>query len=117
METENLDELKTKWKALTASLESQFGEAPDLQSLIFLIGVQELGRGRQSFSKDEKQDLMHLATCRLLSQYGYYEFTGTDEDGWPHYKLTKNLPPMSLRDQDVLLKQAVIHYFEKRDVT
>ena len=117
MEISELEELKQKWNKLAASLESQFGEAPDLQALLFLIGVQELGRGRQNFSKDEKQDLMHIGTCRILSIYGYYEYTGMDDEGCPQYKLTKNLPAMSLRDQDILLKRAVIDYFEKRDLT
>jgi hypothetical protein len=117
MEAIQQEELRAKWKALTASMAVQFGDEPDLQTIIFLIGVQELGRGHNNFSKDEKQDLMHLATCRLLSQYGYYEFTGLDSDGWPHYKLVKGLPAMTLRDQDILLKQAVVHYFEKRDIT
>lgn len=97
---------------LTANLADRFGEQPDLQAVIFLIGVQELGRGPQKFSKDEKQDLMHIATCRLLSQFDYYELAGLDEEGWPHWKLLKPLPVLSLKEQDILLKQAVLLYFE-----
>jgi len=111
MEQQEILELKSKWEALTHSLADQFGEAPDLQALIFLIGVQELGKGPAKFSKDEKQDLMHIATCRLLSQYDYYELTGTDEDGWPHWELVKPLPSLSLKEQDILLKSAVLKYF------
>ena len=117
MELSELEILKKRWNELTTVLEAQFGDVPDLQVVLFLIGVQELGRGRQDFSKDEKQDLMHLATCRILSQYGYYEYTGMDKDGWPEYRLVKKLPAMSLREQDMLLKQAVIDYFEKKDIT
>jgi hypothetical protein len=112
MELQDLQELKLKWETLTRQLADQFGEEPDLQAIIFLIGIQELGRGPQKFSKDEKQDLMHIATCRLLSQYDYYELTGSDQDGWPHWKLVKPLPPLSLKEQDILLKQAVLNYFE-----
>jgi hypothetical protein len=117
MELSELELLKTRWNKLTASLEEQFGDVPDLQVVLFLIGVQELGKGRQVFSKDEKQDLMHLATCRVLSQYGYYEYTGLDDEGWPQYELIKKLPPMTLREQDILLKKAVLSYFEKQDLT
>ena len=34
-------ELKVKWLALAELLAKQFGEKPDLQTVIFLIGVQE----------------------------------------------------------------------------
>jgi len=117
MELSELELLKGQWNKLTANLEKQFGDVPDLQVVLFLIGVQELGRGRQEFSKVAKQDLMHLATCRVLSPYGFYEFTGKDEDGWPVYTLLKKLPPMSLREQDILLKKAVINYFEKQELS
>jgi hypothetical protein len=81
--------------------------------MLFLIGVQETGKGYAKFSKDEKQNLMHVAICKLLSQYGYYEYERTDEDGWPHYIPAKKLPVMTLAEQDILLKKAVLAYFEK----
>jgi hypothetical protein len=111
MDAVDLEALKTSWEKLCKRLGEEFGEEPDLQSILFLIGVQELGRGPQKFSKDEKQDLMHIAVCRLLSSYGYYELKGLDQEGWPHWELVKKLPPLSLREQDVLLKQAAIEYF------
>jgi len=51
-----------------------------------LIGVQELGRWRKDFSKEEKQDLMHIGTCEVLAADGHYTFTHRDADGWPHYR-------------------------------
>jgi hypothetical protein len=85
---------------------------PDLQGIIFLIGVQELGQGNRKFTKDEKQDLMHIATCKLLSSYGYYKLEGADDEGWPHWKLVEKLPVLSLKEQDMLLKKAVVNYFK-----
>ncbi|REJ81902.1 MAG: hypothetical protein DWQ39_04895 [Bacteroidetes bacterium] len=113
MDQTDLQALREKWDKLLKGLESKFGEEPDLQAIIFLIGVQELGQGPVKYSKDEKQDLMHIAVCRLLSKYGYYELEGQDENGWPHWKLVNKLPPLTLREQDLLLKQAVIDYFEE----
>jgi hypothetical protein len=84
---------------------------PDLNAILFLIGIQELGRWQQEFTKEEKQDLMHIAVCRLLSYEGYYEFAGRDADGWPHWELTRKIPPKSLKDQEELLKDAIIRYF------
>lgn len=112
MDAVEIQNLKAKWEALCQRLGDNFGEEPDLQSILFLIGVQELGRGPQKFSKDEKQDLMHIAVCRLLSTFGYYKLTGLDQDGWPHWELVKKLPPLTLREQDWLLKQAAVEYFD-----
>src|ERR1044071_3650808 len=113
---EEIEVVKFKWKRLTSTLAKQFDEEPDLQVILFLIGVEELGRGNQKFSKDDKQNLMHLAACRILSQFGYYAFEKMDEEGWPHYKMLKNLPPMSLGEQDMLLREAAILYFEKKGI-
>ena len=113
MDAKDLIELKEKWQLLIQRLNKQFDSDLDLQGVIFLIGVQELGKGYQPFTKDQKQDLMHIATCKLLSQYGYYLLKGTDDDGWPHWELVQKLPPLSLKEQDLLLKQAVLEYFER----
>ena len=86
---------------------------PDMNAILFLIGVQELGRWRQDFSKEEKQDLMHVAVCRLLSEDGHYEFVGRDDEGWPHYRLAARVPRQSLAEQEALLRRRVIEYFDK----
>jgi len=116
MDKEEIQKTKEKWRRLTQKLKSQFDEEPDLQVILYLIGVQELGKGIEKFSKDDKQNLMHIATCRVLSAYGYYEFEKTDEEGWHHYRTAKPLPTMSLGEQDLLLRQAVIFYFEESGV-
>ncbi|MEO5570890.1 MAG: hypothetical protein ABIT08_15920 [Bacteroidia bacterium] len=116
MDIKNIEELKSEWNRLTEQLSDLFGQDLDLQGIIFLIGVQELGRGKKKYSKDEKEDLMHIATCRLLSTYGYYELEGLDGEGWPHYKLQKKFPPLTLKEQDIMLKQCVIDYFKNSGV-
>ena len=85
---------------------------PDLNTVLFLIGIQELGRWKKGFSKEEKQDLMHIAVCRLLSYEGFYEFVGRDEDGWPHYKQVLEMPSRSTIDQEKTLKVNAIRYFK-----
>lgn len=86
---------------------------PDLNALLFLIGVQELGRWQESFTKEEKQDLMHIAVCRLLAYDDHYEFVGRDADGWPHYKLKSKLPQIALEEQEQLLKAKIVQYFDE----
>ena len=89
------------------------GKRPkDLNAVLFLIGVQELGRGHTHFSKEEKQDLLHIAICKVLSYSGYYLLDGVDADGWPHWVLQKKLPRFDLLEQEQLLKWNVLEYFE-----
>lgn len=105
-------DLEREWQALLDKLEKSVGKRPaDLNSVLFLIGVQELGKGRRNFTKEQKQDLMHIAICKVLSFSGFYELEGVDEDGWPHWKMMKKLPHFDLLEQEKLLKMHVIEYF------
>jgi len=107
------NDLNTDWKELLQKLEPQFGEGLELEGIIFLVGVQELGQGFRKFSKSEKMDIMHIAICRLLSGWGYYELEGTDKDGWPHWKVVEKLPPLNVVQQQLLLKEAIVEYFRE----
>ncbi len=101
------------WEDLLNTLHSLVGKRPaDLNAVLFLIGVQELGQGPRRFSKEAKQDLMHIAVCRVLSLSGYYHFDGYDKDGWPQWVLQKPVPPGDLLSQENFLKQHVITYFQ-----
>lgn len=107
-------ELERHWFALLLQIERMLGEKPkDLNGVLFLIGVQELGKGYQKFTKEQKQDLMHIAICKVLSFSGYYELEGLDAEGWPHWKMIKKMPRFDLLEQEKLLKMHVLEYFEK----
>lgn len=107
-------ELERKWVLLLNELENRIGKRPkDLNGVLFMIGIQELGKGALHFSKEEKQDLMHIAICRVLSPAGYYRLEGTDKDGWPHWVADKKLPRFDLLEQEKLLKMHVLEYFEQ----
>lgn len=86
---------------------------PDLNAILFLVGIQELGRWKKDFTKEEKQDLMHIAVCRLLSYDGYYSFVGRDEDGWPHYESVRPLTVKGVGEQAQMLKEKIIQYFKE----
>jgi hypothetical protein len=107
-------DLDRNWHSLLETINTNLGKKPkDLNGVLFLIGVQELGKGYSHFSKEEKQDLLHIAICKVLSLAGYYELEGLDKEGWPHWKLIKKLPHFDLLEQEKLLKMHVIEYFEK----
>lgn len=111
----NREELKVEWEKLLRKLSDEFadGDELDLDSIIFLIGVQELQQGFRKFKKDEKLNLMHIAICRLLEPYGYYRFDKVDEEGWPHYEVMDKLPNLKPGEQSWLMKEAVVLYFKE----
>lgn len=111
-------QLKERWEQLVTILSDQFsqGEDLDLDAIIYLIGVQELGKVHREYKKDEKLNLMHIAICRLLEPYGFYEFDFFDEEGWPHYTVKEELPPLKAGEQSVLMKEAIVNYFLEREV-
>ena len=107
-------ELAKRWSRLLTLIETHLSKKPkDLNGVLFLIGVQELGQGHRNFSKEEKQDLLHIAICKVLSLTGYYELEGADKEGWPHWTLIKKLPRFDLLEQEQLLKLSVIDYFSQ----
>ena len=111
-------QLKERWQQLVSILSNQFSQGEDLEldAIIYLIGVQELGQIHQTYKKDEKLNLMHIAICRLLEPYGFYEFDFVDEDGWPHYKVKEELPPLKAGEQSVLMKEAIVNYFVEKEL-
>ena len=108
----DLDQYR-QWERVLDHLEKTVGKRPKgINSVLFLIGVRELGKGKKQYSKEQKQDLIHIAICKLLSLSGYYTLEGLDEEGWPHWKLVKKLPHVDMLDQEKLLKMHIIEYFD-----
>lgn len=107
------EDLQVRWLKLRIKLKEKFGIKPDMNGVLMLIGIQELGKGSLPFTKEEKQDLMHIAVCKVLSLSDYYVFEGLDEEGWPHYTLVKPMPEMNLIEQENFLKDHILLYFQQ----
>ena len=106
------EDLQVRWLKLRIKLKVRFGIKPDMNGILLLIGVQELGMGAQEFSKEQKQDLMHIAVCTVLMPSGYYICEGKDEEGWPHFTQINNLPEFELFEQENFLKDHILLYFQ-----
>lgn len=108
-------EAEFEWLRVRNLVQKTFGKEvlPDLNAVLFLIGIQEQGRWKKTYTKEEKQDLMHIAVCRLLTYDGYYRFVGRDADGWPHYELVMPLETRGVEAQEEYLKSKVIQYFRE----
>jgi hypothetical protein len=109
------EKTKKSWEEVQQNISKKFGggETLNVDAIVYLIGIQELGKGYINFSKDEKLDIMHIAICKLLEPFGFYEFEYFDEDGWPHYKVIDELPNLKPGEQSVLMKEAIVMYFEE----
>jgi hypothetical protein len=105
--------LKEDWESVVNRVSEKFGEGEQLHldAIIYLIGIQELGKGAREYKKEDKVNLIHIAICRLLEPFGYYLFDYFDEEGWPHYKVLKELPQLKGGEQTVLMKEAIVLYF------
>ena len=103
------------WEKILDFLARRFtgGERPGIDTVLFLIGVQELGMGPQKFSRDDKINLMHVGLCAALSLTPYCERTGTRPDGWPLFRQKKSLPEAG-REQ--IVRDALIAYFRRQGV-
>lgn len=82
-----------------------------IETILFLIGVQELGSGKQKYTKNDKLNILHIAVCRLLEPFGYYRFSHYDDDGYPHFEEIESLPDLKPNEQKILIKKAIIQYF------
>lgn len=116
MTEEELNYNETEWQQVLFTLEKRFGKKPDVQTVIFLVGHRELGKHQVKFTKEQKQDLIHVGVCTLLEQADYYTFLDYDEDGWPHFEYNREKPKLDVAQQEKLLKKMIILYFQKEQL-
>lgn len=105
--------IKQRWDHLVVLLSHRFsdGEDIDVEGILYLIGLQELGQLHKRFKKDDNVNLIHIGICRILEPYGYYRFAHYDTDGWPHFDLIEPLPNLKPGEQGILMKSAIVDYF------
>jgi hypothetical protein len=105
-------ELEKKWSELVNSLGKKEGEKPSIDSVIFVIGLQELNMDMSKLTKDQKLEVMHVGLCAIFTPYGYYEPLGRDEEGWIHFKTVKKFPNLNQKEQEEVIKEAIIEYYK-----
>ena len=109
------DDLQQRWWSLEAKMVERFGKKPDVETILFLVGIQETGFMKEKITKEQKQDLMHVAICSLLMPSGYYEVESIDKDGWPHFRQLKPMPELNAFEQENFLKDHILLYFEEHE--
>ncbi len=110
--------LKERWENLVVFLSDKFSdrETLDVEGVLYLVGLQELGQVHRKMRKDDNVNLIHIGICSVLEPYGYYRFHYYDDDGWPHFELLEPLPSLKPGEQSILMKEALVTYFLKRDI-
>jgi len=101
------------WSSLTAFLSTSYSIEPDLLSVLFLIGIQESGKGFRDYDQDEKTDLVKLGKFTLLSRAGFYkrmEVPGKEPFFIP---LPDKEPPSLPEELDRFLKEECLRYFNE----
>jgi len=109
-------EFEFDWLRLRSELQQRFSmdKKPDLNAVLVLIGLQELGFSPPlPLSKEHKQDLMHVAVCTLLQEQGVFEPEGRDEEGWPHFRQVRAIEHQGEQAQEKLLIECTLNYFKK----
>ena len=110
--------LKQRWENLVVFLSDKFSdrETIDVEGVLYLVGLQELGQVHRKMRKDDNVNLIHIGICSVLEPYGFYRFQYYDDDGWPHFELLEPLPSLKSGEQSILMKEALVTYFLKRDI-
>ena len=110
-----MEDFEQRWINVEFFIRERFGKKPDVEAILYLIGINELGAfpEEKNFTKEQKQDLMHVAVCTLLQPSGYFILEGKDPDNWPHFKQVKEMPSYDLPSQENFLKDHILLYFEQ----
>ncbi len=106
-------EIEFYWLKVRSQIRDSFKVSvlPDLNTLLFLIGIQESGKPFQKFSKEEKIDLIKLAVATLTQDEGYFSFSGKMKNGWPEFKQLKEFD-ITKKNNEQLMKIKIIDYFD-----
>ncbi len=104
------------WEDIEKYMFERFEKETDLKAVLFVIGLRESGSIKSKYTKENKQDLMNLAACKILSLDGYFEVSHLDAESWPVWKQAKPIPEMNPEQQERFLKEHVIKYFEEENL-
>ncbi len=102
------------WLKVRNYVNLSFNKKPDINAVLFLIGLNELGIIKDVWTKEEKQDLMHIGLCTIFLKDSFFKFVEYDNDGWPHFEKTENVDVGNLREQEFLIKSRAISYFREK---
>ncbi len=105
-------ELEARWHRLLTYLETRVGRRPtSIEQVLFLIGVQERGRGYEpGLSREQKQELIMEGARHAFAAIGLYRRVANDPATWT--PTLSPWPELSRDEQEKLLRIAILEYFK-----
>ena len=109
--------LKARWDVLIVRLADRFQRTPDIEALLFLIGIQSVGRGYEpELPKERKQSLIMEGSYLAFETLGVYSRVGMERNGFWIWEKNFDLPKMSVEDQEKLLQIGILNYFDEESL-
>ncbi len=107
-------QLDLHWLKIQHFVKDKFrtNDLPKQDTILFIIGLQELGIMTKNLSLEQKLDITTSGTCQVLSLDGYFERAGLDKDGWIIWKQKKSIDVLDDSQKEFIIKQLIIKYFE-----
>jgi len=107
--------LQKRWAKLQRWVEHRFGKKADMEGILFLVGIQELGHGfLPDLDKDRKEQIVVEGAYCVLETLGYYERVGMERTGHWIWEQRHELPAdLSKEAEEHMLRRAVLRYFDK----
>ncbi|MCS7152889.1 MAG: hypothetical protein N2253_07310 [Bacteroidia bacterium] len=99
------------WEKLCEEAERRYGKQPSEEFLLFLVGLNYMGRFPEGDERVVKLNLIQLGTLVLLARRGYVQEVGKDEQGWPHWEPLQALPSWTPAEEQAFLREVLIEYF------
>ena len=109
-------EIDFHWLKIQHLIKDKFKtpDLPKLDTVLFIIGLQEIGVFKKNYSHEQKLDITTVGTMTVLSTRGYFRQNGVDDDGWPLWEVLKPYEPENDTIRSNELKILISEYFEQR---
>lgn len=107
-------DLQRRWASLQVWIQERFEKEPTIEAILFLVGIQSLGRGYEpKLKRDVKQDLIMEGTYSVFATLGMYRRVGMEANGhWIWERLIAHPSGLSVEEQEKLLQVAILRYFD-----
>ena len=93
-------ELEKAWQELIQSFKLDYDETPQVDAVLFVIGLQELNIPFERLTKDQNLDVIHIGLCAVFIPLGYNEPIERDQDGWIHFKPINKFQKLTSKEQE-----------------
>ncbi len=101
------------WEQLLTGLNRIYEIPKDLMSVLFIIGLQEMGSGFKKYSQAEKTEIIKTAHIKLLSREKYYLNIATDKGSLPVWIENPERQLPAGKNLEKLLQSLSLDYFNQ----